>query len=109
MLVDRLLRASGSWSLTLLDNKRLATRAHMHTLANHIFTFLFSLGPQNGTLVTSICSARSCSRHLDPAEGAERGEAFVSDHVVSFVLSEALGWRIVMTGSADQVWGGAWR
>ena len=134
MFVDRLLCISSSRSPSLLNDKRLATRAHMHTLANHIHTLLLPLSPQGSTLITSVCSARSGPCHLDPAistqplrklnlsstvvallssvdtkrltpglcaKGAEREEAFVSDYVVDFMLGEALGWRIDMTGGAD--------
>jgi hypothetical protein len=39
------------------------------------------------------------------AGGAEREDAFVSDHVVSFTLREALGWRVLMASGADEVKG----
>jgi hypothetical protein len=41
--------------------------------------------------------------------GAERKDAFVSDHVVPFTLSEALDWRVFMAGGADEVRGDVWR
>jgi hypothetical protein len=36
------------------------------------------------------------------AGGTEKEDAFVSDYVVSFLLSEALGRRMFMAGSADK-------
>jgi len=138
MFIETLLRISGSWSLALLDDQRLATRTHMYTLADHILTLLFPLTSHANTVVASVGSARSCSRHLDPAigtqplrkldcagavaarvfqtdiialrpggcaEGTEREETSVSDDVISFVLSEAMGRRIVVAGGADEVGG----
>jgi hypothetical protein len=41
--------------------------------------------------------------------GAEWEDALVSDHVVFFTLSEALEWRVIIAGGADEAKGDVWR
>jgi hypothetical protein len=57
-----------------------------------------------GTVVDDFLGVNVTVFTPDPcADGTEREDAFVSDQVVFFLLSETLDWRIFVAGGADEV------